>query len=128
VIIEALEKNGISWDPLLVKNILMSTADDLGYDPYVQGAGRINILRAVNYVFEMKGKSNSTVTDSVLAYTYDSWRNILTFKKDLYVNLTGVSPTDKIGMASLYGGILLPGESKTYHIMLELVKMLMPLI
>ncbi|MEQ9714157.1 MAG: S8 family serine peptidase, partial [Candidatus Asgardarchaeum sp.] len=119
VIIEALEKNGISWDPLLVKNILMSTADDLGYDPYVQGAGRINILRAVNYVFEMKGKSNSTVTDSVLAYTYDSWRNILTFKKDLYVNLTGVSPTDKIGMASLYGGILLPGESKTYHVAVD---------
>ena len=35
-----------NWTPKMVKSVLMNTADDLGYDVFTQGAGRINILKA----------------------------------------------------------------------------------
>ena len=120
VVIEALKKNNLSWDPVLVKNILMSTADDLGYDPYVQGAGRVNILKAVQYVYAMAGKASTSVKNSVLAYTYDSWKNILIFKNSSYYSAGGaLLNTTKVPMASLYGGILQPGDSRTYTVAVD---------
>ncbi|MDK6027833.1 S8 family serine peptidase [Ignisphaera sp. 4213-co] len=38
-----------SIPPSTLKQILMNTADSLGYMPYDQGAGRVNITRAVQY-------------------------------------------------------------------------------
>ncbi|MEM3889686.1 MAG: S8 family serine peptidase [Fervidicoccaceae archaeon] len=38
-----------SLPPSVLKEILMNTADSLGYMPYDQGAGRVNVTRAVQY-------------------------------------------------------------------------------
>ncbi|RLG19793.1 hypothetical protein DRN74_06360, partial [Candidatus Micrarchaeota archaeon] len=114
VVIEALKKNGISYTPALVKAILMGTADDLGYDPFVQGAGRINVLKAVQLVFGMANKDKTGVTDSIMAYTVDSWNAILKLKNSTYLEdgEALVNNTD-ILFGSLYGGILEPGSSTT---------------
>lgn len=47
-------KYGRSPPADLVKVILKSTADDIGYDPYSQGTGRVNAYKAVKYVLEGK--------------------------------------------------------------------------
>ena len=114
VVIEALKKNGISYTPALVKAILMGTADDLGYDPFVQGAGRINVLKAVQLVFGMNNKDKTGVTDSIMAYTVDTWNNIFKIKNSTYFadGHALVNNTDVLS-GSLYGGILQPGESTT---------------
>ncbi|WP_166392036.1 S8 family serine peptidase [Candidatus Nitrosotalea sp. TS] len=50
IVMQALHDKGISYDPFMVKNILMSTATDLGNDPFAQGSGLVNVTSAVNYV------------------------------------------------------------------------------
>jgi len=50
ILIEELKKNNIPYDSFLVKNILMSTADDLSNDAFTQGAGLSNISNALDYV------------------------------------------------------------------------------
>lgn len=49
-IIEQLTTNDMPYTPFTVKNILMSTANDMGNDPLVQGAGLVNATRASEYV------------------------------------------------------------------------------
>lgn len=56
-------------DPFKVKSILMSSAKDLGNDPFVQGAGRVNALAAVDLV---RGQSGA-----FSAYTESTAQNIL---------------------------------------------------
>ncbi|RLE45634.1 MAG: hypothetical protein DRJ31_11010, partial [Candidatus Methanomethylicota archaeon] len=51
IVIEAYkEKYGVTPYPALVKSFLMAGADDLGYDAFSQGAGRINVRKAVEVV------------------------------------------------------------------------------
>ncbi len=69
LIMEQTYKNDISYDPFLVKNILMSTALDLGNDPLVQGAGIVNAEAAVQY-FEDDAEIFLVTNDA-------SYRNIL---------------------------------------------------
>ncbi|MDE1764172.1 MAG: S8 family serine peptidase [Thaumarchaeota archaeon] len=56
IVMQALHDKGIPYNPFTVKNILMSTAEDLGNDPFAQGAGLINVTSAINYVL---GKENT---------------------------------------------------------------------
>ncbi|MDE1861474.1 MAG: S8 family serine peptidase [Thaumarchaeota archaeon] len=55
IVMQALRENGIPYNPFTVKNILMSTADDLGNDPFTQGTGLVNVTSAVNYVLGRDG-------------------------------------------------------------------------
>lgn len=48
LVIEALRSRHVEVDPGLVKCIIQSTAEDLGYDPLTQGAGRVSAFRAVS--------------------------------------------------------------------------------
>ncbi len=48
LVIQALESRNSAGSPGLVKQILMSTAKDLGNDPFVQGAGQVNASAAVS--------------------------------------------------------------------------------
>ncbi len=48
LVIQALESKNTAVTPGLVKQILMSTAKDLGNDPFVQGAGQVNASAAVS--------------------------------------------------------------------------------
>ncbi|MGC1709229.1 MAG: S8 family serine peptidase [Nitrosotalea sp.] len=50
IVMQALRDKGISYNPFMVRNILMSTATDLGNDPFAQGSGLVNVTSAVNYV------------------------------------------------------------------------------
>lgn len=58
-----------SIDPFAVKAVLMSTAKDLKNDPFVQGAGRVDALAAIEL---LKGKDGR-----FSIYTKDTARNVL---------------------------------------------------
>ncbi|GBC73481.1 Serine protease AprX [archaeon HR04] len=69
LLIQMLKEKGIGYDPSLVKAILISTASDLKHDPFTQGSGRVDPLKAIEYV---EGKQGSFI-----AYTDDTYRNYL---------------------------------------------------
>jgi subtilisin family serine protease len=46
---EKLGTTANSLPPSVIKEIMMNTADSLGYMPYDQGAGRVNVTRAVQF-------------------------------------------------------------------------------
>jgi hypothetical protein len=48
LVVQALESKSTAVTPGLVKQVLMSTAKDLGNDPFVQGAGQVNASAAVS--------------------------------------------------------------------------------
>jgi len=55
ILIEELKKNNISYDSFLVKNILMSTANDLNNDAFTQGSGLSDVSAALDYVYGKNG-------------------------------------------------------------------------
>ncbi len=73
LVVQALSSKGKQFDPFLIKTILMSTAKDTGNDPFVQGAGRADALRAVSYALGgssavpavFSASTNSTFTNVV---------------------------------------------------------------
>lgn len=50
LLIEQLTVGNMPHTPFTIKNILMSTANDMGNDPLVQGAGLVNATKASEYV------------------------------------------------------------------------------
>ena len=50
LLIESLKERSMDYDPFAIRNILMSSADDLHNDPLTQGAGLVNALDAVRIV------------------------------------------------------------------------------
>lgn len=69
LVMSDLKERGKAADPFRVKNILMSSAKDLGNDPFVQGAGRVDALAAVQLARASGGK--------FLAYTDSTSKNIM---------------------------------------------------
>lgn len=49
------EKYGAKPSPSYVKMALMSAASDLGYDPFMQGSGRVNCSEAINLIIGKGG-------------------------------------------------------------------------
>lgn len=83
LVVQEIKDSGQKVDPFKVKSILMSSAKDLGNDPFVQGAGRVDALAAIELA---KGKPGgfSAYTDStaenildVLAPAIKSYGNTL---------------------------------------------------
>ena len=54
LVLEAMNKQGIAFDPGLIKQAIMGTADDLYYESISQGSGRINAERAVKYILGLE--------------------------------------------------------------------------
>ena len=52
-----MQKHGVWPDSQTVRDLLMSTADDRGYDPLVQGAGWFNVSRAVKAILGHNGSA-----------------------------------------------------------------------
>ena len=113
ILIEEMKKQSQDYDPFLIKNILMSTAEDLSSDPFTQGSGLTNIESALNYVHGEDGV--------FIVYNDDSYNNI---KKILdpsieHINSTTIGferfqlPTYSFPMTSWFAGPLLPGERTT---------------
>ena len=103
--------SGETPPPDLVKSILASTANDLSYDPFTQGSGRVNVLAAVaaaaegrDSLFPQRFYLFSTATwDSTRAMLADSWA----------LNLGAPIPKTTMDSANWFAGITAPGTSKT---------------
>jgi hypothetical protein len=74
LVIEGLNEARMSSNPFIVKSILMSTASDLGSDPFTQGAGKAYVTSAIDYI---KGKNGS-----FLVYTNDTYPAVSKVIKD----------------------------------------------
>ncbi|MDE1725209.1 MAG: S8 family serine peptidase [Thaumarchaeota archaeon] len=72
ILMESLQDKHIPYNSFTVKNILMSTATDLGNDPFSQGSGLVNVTRAVDFVlgnndtFEVTNDASYENTKKVL--------------------------------------------------------------
>lgn len=68
LVIEAMKNKGMEVNPFTVKSILMSTASDMGADPFTQGSGKVNAAGATDYVRGGNGK--------FIVYNKDTYSNL----------------------------------------------------
>jgi subtilisin family serine protease len=103
----ALIKQARGFDPNTVKNVLISTAKDLGYDVYTQGGGRINVPAAIKtkLIPDPATFSLGRVTGGVYNFnitfrnTGTGWINI-TLSPSLKEVFYGYDMTDKVSLNS----------------------------
>ena len=116
---ESLKEKSIDYDPFTIRNILMSTANDLHNDPFTQGAGLVNALDAVRAVNGHYGK--------FVVYNDESFSNIKeiintplsSFNSDP-LGIEQFSFSDKTyPMTSWYGGMLHSGETTSTAFVIE---------
>ncbi len=98
---------GVPLTPDMAKVILKSTAKDIGYDPYMQGTGRIDVAAMVDYV--------NSANEELIAYSYTSPARTLdrTFFNFYYYYFGQYPPmaVQDLADTAIFGGALLPGES-----------------
>lgn len=112
LVIEALKNEGMEVNPFIVKSVLMSTAKDLGSDPFTQGSGRVDVSSAVDYI---KGKNGK-----FLVYTNDTYpmitnllnKTISSYDLKGFGNYTLGFPEKAMPDTKWYAGYLNIGESK----------------
>ncbi|MHA1248117.1 MAG: S8 family serine peptidase [Candidatus Thorarchaeota archaeon] len=92
LVVEALKTNHAGYTSTQVKTIIQQTADDLGYDPSVQGFGRVKMQAAWEYY--------GALPASFLG---------------AYANNTEYDYPTGIGDASVFFGHLMPGDTATVH-------------
>jgi subtilisin family serine protease len=95
----------------IVKTTLKSTAVDLGYDPFLQGAGRVDCYGAVSLVKGDKG---------IIVFSDATWRNVLESIKlaaEINIYLSGelipFAYPPLITDTSWFAGTVKPGENTT---------------
>ena len=119
LVIESLKEKSVSYDPFMIRNLLMSSAGDLRNDPLTQGAGLVNALDAVRIVNGHGGKFlvHNDATFSNIKEVIDISSS--SFNSDLFgIDEFGLS--DKtFPMTSWYGGRLNPGEETTTTFTIE---------
>mgnify|MGYP002525109837 FL=1 len=119
LVIESLKEKSVSYDPFMIRNLLMSSAEDLRNDPLTQGAGLVNALDAVRIVNGHGGKFlvHNDATFSNIKEVIDISSS--SFNSDLFgIDEFGLS--DKtFPMTSWYGGRLNPGEETTTTFTIE---------
>jgi subtilisin family serine protease len=113
LIIQAYDQtHGLKPTPDLTKVLLKSTAKDLGYDAFVQGAGRVDALSAVELALD---KSNVQIATSA------TWSNVRsrislawsTSSAYLYSSLPSSSPENTINDTGWFAGFVQPGATST---------------
>ena len=118
LVIQSLNENSQQSSPSDVKNILMSTAQDIQNDVFTQGAGMVDSLEAIRLihgeggVFKVYNTESSKNLNSILE---------LPLRNQNYTSLGMSSPSislDNINQTSWYAGRLNPGDttSATFHI------------
>jgi hypothetical protein len=117
VVMEGLKKEKIDSNPFLVKSIMMSTASDMSSDPFTQGAGKADILNAVDYINGKQGK--------FLVYTEDTYarvsevlnKTIAEYKIKGLGNYTLTLPDKDLQDSKWYAGYINKGASKEARFM-----------
>jgi len=113
LLVESLKEKSVSYDPFVIRNLLMSSADDLRNDPLTQGAGLVNALDAVRIVNGHGGKFmvHNDATFSNIKEVIDISSS--SFNSDLFgIDEFGLSD-NTFPITSWYGGRLNPGEEST---------------
>jgi len=95
--------------PDLVKSILASTAHDLGYDPFTQGSGRVDIYQAVAAAAEGNDSRFQGRFFLESMVTWNSARQII--ENSWEENLQRAIPDGQMGAANWFAGIVSPGTS-----------------
>ncbi|MCS5633968.1 MAG: S8 family serine peptidase, partial [Candidatus Marinimicrobia bacterium] len=119
LVVESLKEKSVSYDPFMIRNLLMSSAEDLRNDPLTQGAGLVNALDAVRIVNGHGGKFmvHNDATFSNIKEVIDV--PLSSFNSDLL----GIDEFDlsnkTFPMTSWYGGRLNPGEETTTTFTIE---------
>ena len=111
LVIQSLNDNSKNFDPFLVKNILMSTAQDIDNDVFTQGSGMVDSLNAIRLV---NGEGGVFTT-----YTFDSSKNLHSILNTPLKNLNYTSfgmpkpsiSLENIPQTSWFGGRLNPGDT-----------------
>lgn len=111
-VMEAMRESGTRPDPFSVKNILLSTAEDMGNDAYSQGAGLYDLRAALAHV---AGEGPFAVHNDA---SYGNIRSALegamqkTNSTDLQLPRFSLPPRS-LPMTSWYGGHVEPGGSSS---------------
>ena len=108
-----MKNQSITYDPFLIKNILMSTATDLGNDPFTQGSGLADVSRALDFVNAAHG--------TFIVYNDKSYENIRQILAPAIDNINSTEaglgqfglPHRPMPMTGWFAGHLLPGERST---------------
>ena len=119
ILMESMNEKSILYDPIRIKNILMSTATDLQNDPLTQGSGLVNVFDAVNFVNGEEGV--------FIVHNEDSFSNV---KKVLDAPISSINYSyfgvkkfeiseKNYPQSSWFGGRLLPGERTTTTFTIE---------
>jgi subtilisin family serine protease len=97
--------------PDLVKSILASTANDLSYDPFTQGSGRVNVWAAVAAAAE---GHDSRFPERFYLYSTATWDSTQAMLANSWaLNFQTPIPTTSQDSANWFAGITTPGSSKT---------------
>jgi hypothetical protein len=99
--------NGATPAPDLVKAILASTADDLSYDQFTQGSGRVNVWEAVAAAAEGHDNRLSSRFYVSSPATWDSVKSLLA--NSWALNLQTLIPATSSVATNWYAGVVLPG-------------------
>lgn len=112
LVVQGFREN-IGYSPThdIVKTVLKSTAVDLGYDPFLQGAGRVDCYRAVSLVMGEEG---------ITVFSDATWQNVLeAIKLAGWINsylsggLIPLAIPPPIADTSWFAGTVKPGENTT---------------
>jgi len=124
IVIEGFRRTGQKFDPSLVKTTLMSTAKDLGNDPFVQGSGRVDVYRAASYAIGtnyggsalFRLHTNATY-QNVMASLSQAWSTL-----DSALPNATIAPTEAEAMfedSAWYAGTIPDGGSGTARFVIE---------
>ncbi|MGI0018507.1 MAG: S8 family serine peptidase, partial [Nitrosotalea sp.] len=110
ILMESLKDKGIPYNSFTIKNILMSTATDLGNDPFSQGTGLVNVTRAVDFAlgndgaFEVYNDASYYNTKKILDSALNQMNaSSVGLKKIRFTN-------SSLPETSWFGGRLNPGD------------------
>ncbi|WP_165776421.1 S8 family serine peptidase [Candidatus Nitrosotalea bavarica] len=110
ILMESLKDNNIPYNSFTIKNILMSTATDLGNDPFTQGSGLVNITRAIDFVlgnndvFEVYNDASYYNTKKILDPALRTMNSSSVGLKKIQLTNSSLPET------SWFGGRLFPGD------------------
>ena len=110
ILMSEMTKQSQTYDPFIIKNILMSTATDLQNDPFTQGSGLVNVESALNYVYGKDGV--------FIVHNNSSYSNIKEILEPAINNINSTSvgfdqfqlPAKSFPMTSWFAGQLISGE------------------